>query len=125
MAKTKLKISDMSCQHCVKTVTEALTALEGVQRAKVNLRKGEAVVRFDASRITTINLIEAVTKAGFEAVKKTEPLSLGLIGGILILLFSIVRLFRHALYGLNADSRRCRPIFDLNRWRYFLSSERA
>ena len=56
----------------------------------MNLRKGEAVVHFDASRITTVNLIEAVTKAGFEAVKKTEPLSLGIISGILILLFSIV-----------------------------------
>jgi copper chaperone len=70
MAKTKLKISDMSCQHCVKTVTDALTALEGVQRTKVNLRKGEAVVHFDASRITTINLIEAVTKAGLKLCGK-------------------------------------------------------
>ena len=68
MQKTKLKISGMSCQHCVKTVKDALTALEGVQRAKVNLRKGEAVVHFDASRITTANLTEAITEAGFEAL---------------------------------------------------------
>lgn len=68
MAKTKLKIEGMSCQHCVKTVTDALTALEGVQRAKVNLRKGEAVVRFDASRITTANLTEAITVAGFKTL---------------------------------------------------------
>ena len=90
MGKIELKISDMSCQHCVKTVTDALTALEGVQRAKVNLRKGEAVVHFDTSRLTTADLTEAITKAGFEAVKKTEPLSLKSIGGILILLLSII-----------------------------------
>ena len=89
MAKTKLEIDGMSCQHCVKTVTEALTSLEGVQRVKVNLRKGEAVVHFDASRITDTNLAAAITEVGFEAVTKTEPLSLRLIGGILITLLSI------------------------------------
>ena len=72
MQKTKLKINGMSCQHCVKTVTDALTELEGVQRAKVNLRKGEAIVHFDASRTTTVNLTEAITEAGFEAAVKTK-----------------------------------------------------
>ena len=66
MAKTKLKINGMSCQHCVKTVTDALTELPGVRRAKVNLRKGEAVVHFDASRVDTTNLTEAIITAGFE-----------------------------------------------------------
>lgn len=68
MAKTKLKIRGMSCQHCVKTVTDALTEVEGVQRARVNLRKGEAVVHFDASRITPANLTAAITEAGFKAL---------------------------------------------------------
>ena len=68
MAKTKLKIGGMSCQHCVKTVTDALTELQGVRRAKVNLRKGEAVVHFDESRVGTVNLTEAITAAGFETL---------------------------------------------------------
>lgn len=66
MEKTKLKIGGMSCQHCVKTVTDALNELPGVRRAKVNLRKAEAVVHFDPSRVTTENLTEAVTTAGFQ-----------------------------------------------------------
>ena len=68
MQKTKLKIKGMSCQHCVKTVEDALTALEGVQRAKVNLRKGEAVVRFNELYINPVNLKDAITQAGFEAL---------------------------------------------------------
>ena len=68
MQKTKLKISGMSCQHCVKTVKDALTALEGVQSAKVNLRKGEAVVRFDELSVNAVNLRDAITQAGFEAL---------------------------------------------------------
>ena len=90
MAKVRLEVKGMSCQHCVKTVTDALTTLDGVQHVKVNLRKGEAVIRFDASRIIDTNLTEVITEVGFEAVTKTEPLSLRLIGGILITLFSIV-----------------------------------
>ena len=66
MEKTKLKIGGMSCQHCVKTVTDALKELPGVRRVKVNLRKAEAVVHFDASRVTTSNLTEAVTAVGFK-----------------------------------------------------------
>ena len=66
MAKTKLKISGMSCEHCVKTVTDTLTELPGVRRAKVNLRKGEAVVHFDESHIDIANFTEAITTAGFE-----------------------------------------------------------
>lgn len=68
MKKTKLKINGMSCQHCVKTVKDALTALEGVQSAKVNLRKGEAAVRFDELSITPTHLKDAITEAGFEAL---------------------------------------------------------
>ena len=69
MKKTKLKIGidGMSCQHCVKTVTDALTELQGVRRAKVNLRKAEAVVHFDALSVTPAHLAEAITEAGFIA----------------------------------------------------------
>ena len=68
MKKTKLKIGGMSCQHCVKTVTDALVELEGVQRAKVNLRKGEAIIRFDKLRIAPADLKAAIMEAGFEAL---------------------------------------------------------
>ncbi len=65
MAKMKLKISGMSCEHCVKTVTDALTELPGVRRAKVNLRKGAAVVHFDEARVNTENFREAIAVTGF------------------------------------------------------------
>ena len=76
----------MFCRLRIKTRTVALTGLKGVQRAKVNLHEGEAVVRSDTSRVTSTNLTESIT----EAVRKTAPLSLRLIGGILIVLLSII-----------------------------------
>ena len=70
MEKIKLKISDRSCQHGVKTGINALT--EGIQRAEVDPRKGEAVVHFDPLRITTANVMKVVSKIGFEAVGKPD-----------------------------------------------------
>ncbi len=89
MTKIKLKLSDMFCRLRIKTGTVALTGLKGVQRAKVNLHEGEAVVRFDTSCTTSTNLTESITEGGLGAVRKTAPLSLRLIGGILIVLLSI------------------------------------
>ena len=90
MAKMKLKIQGMSCQHCVKTVTDALTGLEGVQSAKVNLRKNEAAVNFDPSRITSDNLTKTVTEVGFEVVEEIKPIPVKYLGAVLILLLSAI-----------------------------------
>lgn len=90
MAKMKLKIQGMSCQHCVKTVTDALTGLDGVQSAKVNLRKNEASVNFDPSRITSDNLTKTVTEVGFEVVEEIKPIPVKYLGAVLILLLSAI-----------------------------------
>ena len=90
MAKVKLKIQGMSCQHCVKTVTDALTGLDGVQSAKVNLRKKEAAVNFDPSRITSDNLTKTVTEVGFEVVEEIKPIPVKYLGAVLILLLSAI-----------------------------------
>jgi copper ion binding protein len=64
--KTTLKIGGMSCDHCVKHVTEALEGVEGVKSAKVNLKKGEAVVKHeDQANVEAMKA--AVVEAGYEA----------------------------------------------------------
>ena len=73
MTKIKLKLSDMFCRLRIKIGTDALTGLKGVQRAKVNLHEGEAVVRFDTSCTTSTNLTESITEGGLGAVRKTAP----------------------------------------------------
>ncbi|WFR76699.2 cation transporter [Lactococcus lactis] len=37
--KETLKIEGMTCDHCVMHVTNALEAIEGVEKAKVSLKK--------------------------------------------------------------------------------------
>ncbi len=90
MTKIKLKFSDIFCQLRTKTGTDTLIRLKGVQRAKVNPHESESVVRFNTSHTTSTNLIQSITAMGFETVRKTAPLSLRLIGGILIVLLGII-----------------------------------
>lgn len=64
-----LKIEGMSCMHCVKTVTEALSSVTGVAGTpQVTLDPGEAVVEGDASPEA---LVAAVEDAGYKASVKT------------------------------------------------------
>jgi copper ion binding protein len=63
-----IKVKGMSCQHCVMSVTKALSQLEGVKNIQVDLAKGE--VRFDNLKEVASNRIEkAITDAGYEVVQ--------------------------------------------------------
>jgi len=67
MTKQVITVGGMSCEHCVKAVTEAVKALPRIGAVKVNLKKGVAEVKFDGSKITLAEIKEAIREAGFEA----------------------------------------------------------
>jgi len=57
----------MTCEHCKKTVTEALEEIEGVKKAKVNLKRKQAKVTYDADQTSISKLTEVIKEAGYEA----------------------------------------------------------
>jgi copper chaperone len=57
----------MSCEHCVRAVTNALTATAGVRNAQVDLKEGKAVVDYDEGKTTPRDLANAVTEQGYTA----------------------------------------------------------
>jgi copper chaperone len=66
MKKTTLKISGMSCNHCVMRVAKALKGLPGVTDAQVSLDEGgKADVSYDESKVGTAELADAVKDAGY------------------------------------------------------------
>ncbi|MCK9389250.1 MAG: cation transporter [Sulfuritalea sp.] len=67
METTTIKVSGMSCGGCVKSVTGVLTALDGVIKAEVSLEQKQAVVEFDAAKVTRDQLKAVVEDAGFDA----------------------------------------------------------
>jgi copper chaperone len=71
MATTTLKVAGMTCQHCVRAVTQALESRDGVTRAAVDLQAGRAQVDYDAGRVTPRELANAVADEGYEAEELT------------------------------------------------------
>ena len=65
MGELTLKITGMSCGHCVGQVTKALTKLDGLQVNTVKV--GEAIVVYDPKEIVPTEIIQAVNEAGYEA----------------------------------------------------------
>ena len=63
--KRELKVEGMMCQHCVKHVTDALQAVEGVEKAEVDLKKKRAVVTLEGPVADEV-LTSAVKEAGYE-----------------------------------------------------------
>ena len=62
-----LNVAGMKCGACSDKVTAALKAVDGVNEAAVDHAAGTATVAYDASKVETTKLIEAVTALGFEA----------------------------------------------------------
>ena len=58
----------MHCGGCVKSVTQVLTELDGVQSADVQL-EGKANITFDENRANVAQLIEVIEDAGFDATE--------------------------------------------------------
>ena len=61
--KTELKIGGMSCGHCVRAVTQAIEKVDGVKFVKVNLKKGNAVIKGEDIDIEAVK--NAVIEAGY------------------------------------------------------------
>ncbi|WP_369694376.1 heavy-metal-associated domain-containing protein [Methanosarcina sp. KYL-1] len=63
-----MKIEGMSCKHCVMAVKKAIEAVDGVQKAEVDLEKKQAVVEYDENKAKLEDLRAAVRGAGYEPV---------------------------------------------------------
>lgn len=66
--KVTLKVTGMSCENCVQSVTKTLRSVEGVHDAKVDLASGMADVDFDETKTDVETLCAAVDDIGFDAV---------------------------------------------------------
>jgi copper chaperone CopZ len=61
----QVKITGMSCGHCVAAVERALDGLPGVARRQV--RVGAAEVQYDPAQVTPERIRKAIADAGYEA----------------------------------------------------------
>lgn len=62
----ELEIMGMSCDNCVRHVTEALESIPGVSNVKVDLAAGRATLDAEP-KVIPEHLYEAVEDAGYQA----------------------------------------------------------
>jgi copper chaperone len=61
-----INVEDMSCEHCVGRVTEAIEKLPGISNVRVDLQSGTAT--FDQSDSAVVeDVIKSVNDAGYRA----------------------------------------------------------
>lgn len=51
MTQTVLSVPDISCDHCARAITNALTPVDGVERVSVDIPAKNVTVEYDASRV--------------------------------------------------------------------------
>ncbi len=62
-----IKIQGMTCQHCVMSVTKALSGIPGVKNLRVDLVKGEATFE-NTQNQPAEKIRKAVEDAGYQVV---------------------------------------------------------
>ncbi len=115
MAKTtKLKISGMTCQSCVKLIEQRVAKLKGVKKVKVDLVKETATVTGTAKKA---DIAAAIQKMGFGVDgKKAKPqgfwqgLAYGIIPHIGCIAFII-----GSVFGVTLLMQFFKPVL-MNRW---------
>jgi copper chaperone len=67
MAESTYTVNGMTCGHCVSSVTEEVSQIDGVQSVDVDLPTGKVTVTSDAP-VSEDAVRAAVTEAGYELV---------------------------------------------------------
>jgi Cu+-exporting ATPase len=70
--KKSLKIEGMHCAGCANSVEEALSKLDGVKNASVNLATEKALVEFENGAVGSTILREAVQGVGYDIKQDTD-----------------------------------------------------
>ncbi|HEY2206239.1 MAG TPA: heavy metal-associated domain-containing protein [Pseudonocardia sp.] len=63
--RTTVTVTGMTCEHCVRAVTEELSALDGVHEVDVALSSGLVTVT-SSRELSGTEIAEAVEEAGYE-----------------------------------------------------------
>lgn len=62
--KAAIKVSGMSCQHCVKRVTDTLTEMKGIEKVEVSLDENLARVEM-SQKVSTEKIKVVLEDIGF------------------------------------------------------------
>lgn len=64
-----LTAPDISCGHCIATVQEAVSALDGVKQVAANADTKQVTIDFDARRVSVATIEAAMDEVGYPVAK--------------------------------------------------------
>jgi Cu+-exporting ATPase len=70
--KLQLKVGGMHCSLCVESIQKGLGRLDGVEDAQVNIAHEEALVRYDPSKVSELDIRETLEDLGYTAREPDE-----------------------------------------------------
>lgn len=65
MESVTLKVEGMACSHCKMAVEKAISSLEGVRDAKVNLDEKKVDVEYESDKVSVEDIKKAVVESGY------------------------------------------------------------
>jgi copper chaperone len=65
MANTILNVPDISCEHCERTITNALTPMTGVRQVKVDIPSKQVRVDFDESQVSVDQMKDVLNEEDY------------------------------------------------------------
>lgn len=68
METTVLKVEGMSCEHCVKAVTNAVGVLPGVSNVSVDLKGKTVTVQYDPAKTNLDKIHFEIEDQGYEVI---------------------------------------------------------
>ncbi|MDW5552212.1 heavy-metal-associated domain-containing protein [Methanosarcina sp.] len=66
MTQETIKVEGMSCMHCQLRVKKAVEAVEGVQRADVNLQTKQVTIDFEEGKENLEKVKATIRETGYE-----------------------------------------------------------
>ncbi len=69
MAKTVIKVDGMSCEHCVKAVTNAVGSISGVSGVSVDLEEKSVTVDHDPDQATVQTIKSEIEDQGYDVIE--------------------------------------------------------
>ncbi|RXI97907.1 copper chaperone [Anaerobacillus alkaliphilus] len=68
MVEVTISVEGMSCGHCKAAVEGALSKLDGVAKAEVNLAAKNVTVQYENGKVTEDALKNEIEEAGYDVV---------------------------------------------------------
>lgn len=69
MEKNCIKVEGMSCEHCVKAITKAVSMLPGIKSVAVDLMAGNVSVEHDSAESPLEKIIFEIEDQGYDVIR--------------------------------------------------------